>query len=161
MLTATCNPIKTTTPDKKTKMLLYKAEVQEITKNGFTCPPTSATESTRTAYRWVFNPITERCFLPQALRNPPRLLSEKDPEKKCSCWGVSMHDTLNQSISAFHAVEKSYRGARKTLGDHVAQGTLVQADGLSTPSNNYGHFDLHPYKSAKPVGKFTVIAPIP
>lgn len=142
-------------------MLEYQSEVTEVAKTGIACPPELATESSREAYRWVFNPITERCFHPQAVRNPPRLLNERDPERRCSCWALSMHETLNQSISAFQALEKTFRNAKKVIGNSVAQGILAQADGLSTPADRSGHFDLHPYKASALTIKFSVVAALP
>lgn len=142
-------------------MLLYQTNVSEVTNNGFACPPASASESTREAYRWVFSPITEGCFHPQAVRNPPRLLNERDPEKRCSCWALSMHETLDQSVAAFKAVEKSFKNARKVLGNAVACGMLAQADGLSTPADEFGHFDLHPYKTSSLIMKFSVVTVMP
>lgn len=114
-----------------------------------------------TAFRWTFDPITSRCFEPQAVRNPPRFHNEADPEKRCSCWGLSMHVSIAQSIAAFQAVEKGFKKARKTLGDSISQGNIAKADGKCTPADHYGHFDLHLYNSANLLSKFVVVQAIP
>lgn len=142
-------------------MLEYQSEVTEVAKTGVACPPLHASESNREAFRWVFNPVTARCFQPQAVRNPPRLLNERDPERRCSCWALSMHETLNQSVSAFQNLEKSFRNAKKVIGNSVAHGILAQADGLSTPADQSGHFDLHPYKATVLTLKFSIVAALP
>jgi hypothetical protein len=129
-------------------MLTYKGELNNVVVPDDQCPPTTADAVAREAFRWVHVPMTVECFQPVALRNPRRLLSEDDPIKQCSCWALSMHDTEAQSVAAFKSLEKIFKQIRKTIGSAVARAQLTPSDGVSTLSDKYGHFDLHPYKTS-------------
>lgn len=129
-------------------MLQYQDELNGVMVAGDQCPPSTACAIVRQAWRWVKQPMTDECFKPVAVRNPRRLLHEDDPVKQCSCWGLSMHDTEAQSIAAFKSLEKSFKQIRNTIGSAVSYAQLAPNHGLSTLSDKYGHFDLHPYKSA-------------
>lgn len=143
-------------------MLQYQQQVAEITTaTGIQCPPQSAQVIQRDATRWVFNPITANCFEPVAIRNPPRLARAVSPQEECSCWALSMHDTVAASLTAFAYVEKSFRKAKKTLGTHVAVATINGVHGISTLSDPNGHFDLHPYVGGPFLTTFVINSAIP
>lgn len=129
-------------------MFEYQDSLDGVVAEGEQCPPSSARAIARQAWRWVNLPMTAECFKPVAMRNPRRLLQEDDPAKKCSCWALSMHDTEAQSVATFKALEKNFKRIRSTIGSAVAYAQLAPAHGLSTLSDSYGHFDLHPYKNA-------------
>lgn len=143
-------------------MLLFQTEVDTISlATGASCPPVGASIPNGEAWRWVFAPMSERCFSPVAVRNPPRLSRAKDALEQCSCWGLSMHTSANASIAAFKAVEAIFPRARKTLGTHVAVGQLDGTIGIATLPDHHGHFDLHPYKSAPFLATFQTAGAIP
>lgn len=129
-------------------MLAYHNQLSLVVVPGDQCPPASATATARDAWRWVNVPMTSECFHPVAMRNPRRLHSEEDPTKQCSCWALSMHDTEAQSVAAFKALEKTFKRIRSTIGSAVAYAQLTPSHGLSTTSDRYGHFDLHPYSTS-------------
>lgn len=110
-------------------------------------PPPGTSSIEQNAWRWVANPVSTQCFAPVAIRNPPRLLRASDPVEKCSCWGLSMHLSYAQSVSAFLSVQKSFRMARKVFGGHVANLLITPSDGVCTTADRYGHFDFHPYST--------------
>jgi len=132
----------------------YNNEIKGVSTNGCACPPPYAVEQTLIAFRWSQDPISTQCFLPQALRNPPRLLKAKDPEEKCSCWGLSMHNNLDASVSAFKALEQTFKQARKIFGGYVASGTLTPLHGRVTTPDHNGHFDLHEYQDSMVASAF-------
>lgn len=142
-------------------MLKYSDGIEEISKNGCTCPPPDAVEQTMNAFRWCNNPLSEQCFLPQAVKNPPRLLRAKSLKDSCSCWGLSMHTTLNGSQLAFQSLENTLRNARKIFGGYVAYGKLTKNQGLVTTPDRYGHFDLHEYKESMLYSSFSIDSEIP
>jgi hypothetical protein len=72
-----------------------------------------------------------------------------------------MHETVAASLTAFAFVEKSFKRAKKTLGTHVAVATINGVHGISTPSDQYGHFDLHPYVGGPFLTTFVVNSQIP
>jgi len=140
-------------------VLQYQTEVDKLAKEtGQTCPPADAVVREIEAWRWVFSPISAKCFAPVAVRNPPRLVKATDPQEKCSCWGLSMHVSEKQSVTAFHYLEENFDRIRKLIGTHLAVGKLSEAHGLATKPDKYGHFDLHPKKSA-PFEKTFLVQP--
>lgn len=143
------------------KILMYQADVNKICSVGVQCPPQNASEKTINAFRWVKNPISDNCFKPPAVRNPRRLHSMTDLEKRCSCWALSMHTSLKDSINAFQHVELSFPNARKNFGEWVAEGTLTPNHGKCTPQDTYGHFDLHEYNASSVSTVFSVHSVIP
>lgn len=142
-------------------MFEYQSELQKIHTAKVPCPPASASAVDVAAYRWVKNPMTEGCFFPVAIKNPPRLHALSGPSEQCACWGISMHSTKDKSINAFLALEKTVRKARKLFGDHTAHGALTGAHGSSTPAALNGHFTFHPNKNAALLWHFTVVQAIP
>lgn len=137
----------------------FTSQLTELQVAGIHCPPLGACPKMLIAWRWVANPLTDQCFEPPAVRNPSRQLN--DPVKVCSSWALSMHETESQSIDAFKAVEKIFKKARKTLGDHVAQVQIVQTDGVCTLPDSYGHFDLHLYADGAAHSGVIAMSPIP
>lgn len=142
-------------------VLAYKKETDAVSKSGAECPPAAAVPSHRTAWRWVFNPMSESCFYPQGLRHPPRLHKATDPDERCSCWAVSMHSSYRQSVSAFNALERHFKKARKIFGDHVAKAEIAPSAGVCTPVETSGHFDFHPSKGFDMPANFTIEGLIP
>ena len=143
-------------------MFAYQDDLAGVTVVvGEQCPPLSAHAIARKAWRWVSLPMTSECFKPVSIRNPRRLLQEDDPVKRCSCWALSMHDSEAQSVAAFKALEKKFKQIRKTIGSAVASADLTPADGVSTPSDAYGHFDLHPYNTTSFPAPFAAPKAIP
>lgn len=139
----------------------YGAHLSELIASGVQCPPISAAPKALTAWRWVASPLSEQCFSPVAVRNPPRLIRESDPQKKCSCWGLSLHTSEQKSISAFKNLESSFKQARKTFGGYVAEVTITPKIGVCTVADGYGHFDLHQYATAKILPQVLNVNPIP
>jgi hypothetical protein len=136
----------------------YAAQLEQLP---ILCPAQNASEVNATAYRWVHNPISQNCFLPQALRNPRRLHAAKDAEERCSCWALSLHGTLNASVEAFQGMERSFKNARKIFGGWVAKGHLTSSHGVCTPADHNNHFDLHEYKGASVAAAFSAQQSIP
>ena len=139
----------------------YEVEVNVISSNGFECPPKRASEKAQVAYRWVAKPMSAGCFNPQAVRNPPRLYKSTDQEEKCSCWALSMHTSLDASVTAFQNLEASFKQARKIFGGWVAEGTVLPAHGKCTPADANKHFDLHEYRPTPIAAAFRLLSSIP
>ena len=139
----------------------YSAQLTELCTNGFQCPPLGSVPTQRDAWRWVANPVSTQCFAPVGIRNPPRLLKATDPAEKCSCWGLSMHCSYDQSVSAFQGVQKSFPKARKIFGGYAANVSITPADGACTSVDRYGHFDLHPFAAGAVQNSISALRAIP
>lgn len=142
-------------------VLVFKNELLSLNEIGVQCPPVEAVPTIMQGWRWVFNPPSQDCFSPVAIKNPPRLLRASDPDEKCSCWALSMYASQASSIRAFKSIEKNFRKARKTLGDHVALVSIQPSDGLCTPVNDKKHFDFHPYLDNEISTRVAMVDPIP
>lgn len=124
----------------------YEAGHEELnSRGGANCPPQGAAGSTLAAFRWVKNPVSAECLLPQALRNPPRYHKASSLGEKCSCWGLSLFTSLTASQVAFEGLERSFKRARVIFGTHVASGLVDPTIGVCTTPDTRGHFDLHEY----------------
>jgi hypothetical protein len=144
-------------------MVKFK-HVDKLTQNhlaGKSCPPSDAVPVVLQAYRWVKSPVSGDCFVPQAIRNPPRLLRAKNKLDKCSCWGLSLHNSLNASKKAFQSLESSFPNIRKNLGGWIAEGKIEKVSGVCTPIDGNGHFDLHEYELADIEPNFIIVEEVP
>lgn len=124
---------------------IFSNELTALCDGGHQCPPPNSVHTDIEAWRWVANPATERCFEPQAVRNPRRLLRATDLLEKCSCWGLSMHLSRQQSTAAFLSLKKHIPNADKIFGGHNARVRITPTDGACTAPDRYGHFDFHPF----------------
>lgn len=158
---AKCLGLRPLTIKRDFMSYIYGAELAQLSVNGYQCPPSGTRPIQQDAWRWVASPISAQCFVPVAVRNPPRLLRADDPNEKCSCWGLSMHVSYAQSVSAFQNVQKSFRMARKVFGGYVANVLITPHDGACTMADRYGHFDFHPYTNGNAHNSVTTVSQIP
>lgn len=131
--------------EKKLKYIQYLEKFKD-------CPPSDFKEVDRDAYRWTQNPVTTNDFIPvNIIGEPPaRILDETD--KMCMAYGLSMFDSLKNSIIKY---QKEYKKRRqhqreqfiKDKGNFIAFLKLSKNDGLADEPNeeNFGHFTFHEY----------------
>jgi hypothetical protein len=122
--------------------LKYLAELSRYPN----CPPRSAKQRSRPAYRFVHEDIKDkRNFLPVIKLNPAREIPEN---MLCDCLALSMFESVDTAKKRFATLKKKVRNIHKTIGTHLATCNLVEEDGLSTVANDDGHFSLYESKSA-------------
>jgi hypothetical protein len=131
--------------EKKLKYIQYLEKFKD-------CPPSDFKEVDRDAYRWTQNPVTLNDFIPiNIIGEPPaRILDETD--KMCMAYGLSMFDSLKNSIDKY---QKEYIKRRQhqreqfiqDKGNFIALLKLSKNDGLADEPNegNFGHFTFHEY----------------
>lgn len=122
----------------------YADELKDIETE---CPNSFASARNCTAYRFVSNPTTNNCFIPQAKKQPKRVQNESDAKKKCELWGLSMFDSLQNAEKRYNLLKKSFKNIKKTLGDHIAEGPITVSSGVCTKIAPSGHFDVYEYSS--------------
>lgn len=127
------------------RALKYQAEFVQFNLTG-KCPPASAVEMTRTAYRYVWNPIGQESFVPVALM-PNKRANRKNPNKKPKCGdlGLSMFLTEEQARARFAELIESFTSFRETTGSHLARVHLLPDHGRQELPGDNGHFNLHEY----------------
>lgn len=129
-----------------------KLKYQEYLEKFPNCPSSDFTEFERDAYRWTKKPLTANDFIPINLINepPPRMLDDSD--KMCMAYGLSMFDSLSNSISKYQKLYNNFRIHQKEQfiqdkGSYIALLKLTKDDGVADipNENNCGHFTFHEY----------------
>lgn len=131
-----------------------------LNKSGTECPPQSCRPKTRVCFRYVWiarDP--DESFLPVALMQPTRKFKNADEE--CSGYALSFFITLEKILRRFGQLRKNIPNISQTLGDHIAQGTLDENDGVQTQPDGRGHFELHEYVDVRLSPKFKVVHKLP
>ena len=130
------------------KKLKYKSYLEKFPN----CPPADFKEVDRKAFRWTHQPFESVDFLPVNLISEPpaRMLDELD--KMCMAYGLSMFDTLQNSVEKY---KKEYKKRRPHQRKHFIQDKgscittleLRKEDGIADFPNekNYGHFTFYEY----------------
>ncbi len=131
--------------EKKLKYLQYL-------KNFEKCPSADFIEVEREAYRWTNNPVSANDFIPVNIMSepPPRMLDDSD--KMCMAYGLSMFNSLINSLKKY---EKEYKKRRQhqreqfiqDKGNHILQIKLTKNDGIADEPNEdkFGHFTFYEY----------------
>jgi hypothetical protein len=123
------------------------------------CPPIHASPPDQLAFRYVRDPV--QCpgdFLPVAILQPNRQL---DGTACCSAWALSFFETRDAAILRFAQLKRFVKQIHKKLGTHLAQVQLTQADGVATPPNEYGHFELFEDSGSDFSGRFAIVEQLP
>lgn len=121
------------------------------------CPPLTSERVQRQAYRFVFNPICEKSFIPQGIKKPQRVSGSTNDVERCSLLGLSMFDSDTKAITRYKYLKGLMRNIEKTIGTHLAQGKIRSTDGLVTKPNNQGHYDLFEFKNVNLSPNFQII----
>lgn len=122
----------------------YAEELSQVQTN---CPNSYSSARNCTGFRFVLNPMTPDCFIPQAIKSPKRIQNESDAKKKCELWGLSMFDSLSNAEKRYNLLKKSLKNIKETLGDHVAEGPITISSGVCSPVSTNGHFDVYEYSN--------------
>lgn len=118
--------------------LKYATEIGGIPS----CPPTPCVATRRSAVRFIHKDRSDsRNFLPPAKINPAR--SFPNGAKRCSAFALSFFETKERAFAFLLEIEKRFPNIRKSIGDVLVSGTIAPEDGLATPPDAKGHFDLH------------------
>ena len=113
------------------------------------CPPVSAKQDRRDAYRFVFGQgDPERSFLPVLIMKPSRLNQPpfQNPHHCCSGFALSFFDNRHNLMNRFRGLKQSNPNIEKSIGDRWAKLQLEKSDGLQSPISANGHFDLFEFE---------------
>lgn len=131
----------------------YQSELAEIPD----CPPDDARTRRIKAFRYVFEDREHpKNFLP-ALKIKPKRKIVGDRER-CMAYGLSMFDSFNSAKTRYAQLLKKNPKLWKTLGTHIAEGWLTEADGKTTETDEKGHFTLHEFKETNLKAKFRIVS---
>lgn len=144
---------------KNVPPLLYAADIALLPSGG-QCPPADAVGATRNCFRFVFDPMGQRSFLPAGKIKPQRMHNAK-ADTACSMLALSMYSAEDKARARYAAVLESNPNAPNSLGTHLAEGIISTSDGVCTPITGSGHFDFHPYAGINIDSAFNIIGPLP
>jgi hypothetical protein len=74
------------------------------------------------------------------VKNPRRRF--RDDRANCGAYALSFFISPEHAIAKYAQLAAGHPNVGKTLGSHLARGSLVEADGIATPPSQSGHFDL-------------------
>lgn len=132
------------------KTLKYQDEIDQLSSDF-----TDFKEQTRSSYRWTFDDISDsRNFLPVYKLNP------RPDNSKFIGWGLSFFSTKEFAIKRIREIQTTRKNVAKKLGTHVAQGTLIDSDGISNEHQIDGHFTHFEYPQVALEQKFNIICKI-
>jgi len=132
--------------------LKYAKEIVKIAD----CPPTDAEPFERQVYRFVYGEIGDpRKFLPMAKKNPQRRL--KDDHECCIAHALSMFATKDGAVVRYRKLQKTHKRIHKTIGNHLAEGTLTKSDGRGTPPDGGQHLSFFEAENIDLAGKFQIV----
>ena len=127
------------------------------------CPPKTYHPINSDAYRYIFEDLSnENNFKPVYLITPQRLNDEKDLERQCQGFGLSLYFELEGAENQYAALLKRNKNFHKIVGNKIALIKLTMTDGVASESNNHGnsHFTFHEYISVDLVNKIVEIVDI-
>lgn len=131
----------------------YKSELVQLSD----CPPKDDEYLYNIAYRFVFSPLTRDSFIPQGIKSPSRISNANDSDVKCSLLALSMFISEDTAERRFYQLLKNHKNLKKSLGTHLAKGSILATDGLQYKANSMGHFDFHECSNANLVSQFSIV----
>ena len=119
------------------------------------CPPVYCARCSREAFRFAFEPLCEKSFLPVARMNPARKFSGDG--ELCSAHALSFFVTRETAVTKYNRLKAGHHQIGKTLGTHLARGRIEPADGPATNPSASGHFDLYEEDGCDLLSRFQII----
>ena len=113
------------------------------------------TEREILSYRWVFENINDiRNFTPPYINNPAR-----DVETPTG-FALSFFETKDAGICRLKTITSNKPNLLKRLGTHIAEGKIVNSDGICCDPDKNRHFDLFEYLGTDLKANFTILGHI-
>lgn len=122
------------------------------------CPPSTSESVQRQAYRFVFNPICEKSFIPPGKMSPQRVSKATKDADRCALLGLSMYVSKEKALNRYKYLKKNHKNIDKLIGTHLAKGEIEPKHGLTTKPNNQGHYDLFESKGVELSSDFKIIS---
>jgi hypothetical protein len=121
------------------------------------CPPSNCVQKDIDAYRFVYNPICPKSFIPQGKKSPQRVSKSSNDTERCSLLGLSMFESEGKALEKYKYLKKTIKNIDKTIGSHLAKGKIKPKHGLLTKPNNQGHYDLFEFKGTNLSPDFQIL----
>jgi hypothetical protein len=122
------------------------------------CPPGDCKPADTVAYRFVFDDLNDRRnFAPSFIIEPSRHRPSTPAKVCCSGYGLSLYDSLPNAEAAYRKFAANFLKFEERVGTNIAEGNISKTDGVVTPPNHEGHFDLHEYEGVQLRSKFRIV----
>jgi hypothetical protein len=122
------------------------------------CPPFHyKSEDIDEVFRWVFDNILNPENFKSAFHKKPQRYLVKNDIEKCDALALSMFDNSSGAKERYHILLEKTPNLGKTLGTHLAKGSLSADDGVNGEREDYGHFNHHPSVAGNYYETFVVI----
>ncbi len=132
---------------------------QEQIKNIANCPPSDYKPIDMICFRWVFEDKKHRNnFLPIFVINPQRMIDKADIEK-CSGYALSFFDSVKNAKKRYLKLYERFENFDQSVGTHIAKTVIKPDDGVASPPNKIGHFNLHEFSETNLAIKSTWLCP--
>jgi hypothetical protein len=108
------------------------------------CPPFHyKSEDIDEVFRWVFDNILNPENFKSAYHKKPKRFLDKNDAEKCGAMALSMFDNSSGAKEKYRILLEKTPTLGKTLGTHLAKGSLSIANGVNGEREDYGHFNHH------------------
>lgn len=123
------------------------------------CPPETYKGRDEIVFRFAYSDINHPdTFKPQFVKKMPRQLPS-DESKTCDGYGLSLFISIESSIFFFNEILNNR--LRQLLGyTHISSGRITTNDGVTTLTDDNGHFNLHEYEGVDLLPNFLIVQPI-
>lgn len=145
-------------------ILKYLDELSKVNEYS-RCPCADAKSVNMPAFRYAISTNTpEDNFIPQSIKDReagrPRRVFPPDSQQNCEYHGLSMFHTKDKAMRFWTKILTNR--IRELLGyDVLFTGTVEENDGLITPIDRSGHFNLYEYVGNNLSIKFTYLEHLP
>lgn len=126
------------------------------------CPMSDCVEKDRSVFRIVHEDISHpNNFLPTLLIAPGR--KETVPRYReggkplCKGYALSMFNSLDKTKKKYNSLAEVMGNIEAELGTHIAEGQVLQSDGVVGKKGGDGHMNFFEYKNADLASKFTIV----
>lgn len=132
----------------------YAGDLEKL-KN---CPDKEFQPAKRIAHRFTHaNPPSSGCFIPIGKLNPAGN-ANKDDAFCCCSFALSFYDTEENARAAFAKRLQTNPNAWKRIGQFLAVGELLEADGYCSAPSGTGHFSLHEAEGCELFARFAIVS---
>ncbi len=118
--------------------------------------PSNSEALKKVGYRFVFDNMEGKSFIPVAVQSPKRIKNSKNNEK-CSAYALSLFATEGAAKDFFLELYKRNPRIVKTLGDKLAMGEVEPSMGTCGRENRKQHFDFFEYEGCDLSTSFNII----
>ena len=125
----------------------YQKQIDELLALGCQLPELFAPNN-MLACRFAFSEEGHQNHIPQYMSNPKRMLQDVNKGNgNTSLLALSCFTTAEKAETYYTNLRKVFKNAPNSIGDALAEGTLVNEDGVKTTSSANGHFDFYEYEA--------------